>query len=169
MTTTRTLLRILRLAAFGAVAAAAFTAKAKEPVLPNPPLPVIPRHTITVTDSGAKGDGMTDNAKAIQSAIEKCAKAGGGTVVVPKGDFLCGPIQLASRINLRVEKDATLRMLPLEKYPGSTKTPADFISGEGLQDVSISGEGTIDGQGAPWWPFAKEKNASRPRMIKLSK
>ena len=143
--------------------------RAKEQQFHEPPLPAIPRHTVTVTDSGAKGDGVTDNAKAIQSAIEKCAKSGGGTVVVPKGDFLCGPIRLASRINLRVEKDATLRMLPLEKYPGGTKTPADFISGEGLQDVSISGEGTIDGQGAPWWPFAKEKGASRPRMIKLSK
>ena len=143
--------------------------RAKEQEFREPPLPVIPQRTFTVTDSGAKGDGATDNAKAIQSAIDACAKAGGGAVIVPKGDFLCGPIRLASRINLRVEKDATLRMLPLEKYPGGTKTPADFISGEGLQDVSISGEGTIDGQGAAWWPFAKDKGASRPRMIKLSK
>ena len=141
---------------------------AKEQEFREPPLPVIPQRTFTVTDSGAKGDGATDNAKAIQSAIDACAKAGGGVVIVPKGDFLCGPIRLASRINLRVEKGATLRILPLEKYPGGTKEPANFISGAGLQDVCISGEGTIDGQGAAWWPFAKQKGMKRPIMISLS-
>jgi len=142
--------------------------EAKELEFREPPLPVIPQRTFTISDFGVKGDNATDDAEAIQSAIDASAKAGGGTVVVPKGDFLCGPIRLASHLNLRLEKGATLRMLPLEKYPGGTKNPADFISGKDLQDVQISGEGTIDGQGAPWWPFAKKKDASRPRMIKLS-
>jgi len=141
---------------------------ATEQELRAPPLPVIPQRTFTIADYGAKGDNATDNAKAIQSAIDACAKAGGGMLVVPKGEFLSGPIQLASRINLCVEKGATLRMLPLDRYPGGTKEPADFISGKELKDVEISGEGTIDGQGAPWWPFAKKKDASRPRMIRLS-
>lgn len=134
----------------------------------EPPLPVIPQRTFAVTDYGAKGDNLADNGKAIQLAIDACAKAGGGTVVVPKGEFLSGPIRLASHIGLRVEKGATLRMLPMGKYPGGTKDPADFISGKDLQDVRIDGEGTIDGQGGAWWPFAKTKGASRPRMIKLS-
>ena len=60
-----------------------------------------------------------------------------------------------------------LRMLPLDKYPGGTKDPLDFIYGKGLQDVSISGEGVIDGQGNAWWPLAKKKDVSRPRMIGL--
>src|SRR5438128_2225947 len=119
--------------------------EAKEPEFREPPLPTIPQRTFTVTDYGAKGDDVADNTKAIQAAIDVCAKAGGGVVAVPSGDFLCGPIRLASHINLRVEKGATLRLLPLEKYPGGTKNPADFISGSKLQDVSISGEGTIDG------------------------
>jgi polygalacturonase len=140
--------------------------RAKEHEFREPPLPKIPKHKFVITDLGAK-EGAADNAKAIQAAVTACAKAGGGIVVVPKGEFLSGPIQLASSVNLRVEKGATLRMLPLEKYPGGTKNPADFISGEGLHDVEISGEGTIDGQGAPWWPFAKDKDASRPRMIRL--
>ena len=141
---------------------------AKEPAFREPPLPVIPQRSFAITGHGAKGDGTTDNTKAIQAAIEACTKAGGGTVTVPPGDYLCGPIRFASHLNLRVEKGATLRMLPLEKYPGGTKAPADFISGANLQDVCISGEGTIDGQGAAWWPFAKTKSAHRPRMIKLS-
>jgi polygalacturonase len=134
----------------------------------EPPLPVIPKRAFAITAHGAKGDATTDNAKAIQSTIDVCAKAGGGTVIVPSGDYLRSPIQLASHINLRVEKGGTLRMLPLESYPGGTKDPADFISGKDLQDVCISGEGTIDGQGAAWWPSAKQKGVNRPRMIKLN-
>ena len=141
---------------------------AKESGFREPPLPVIPKRTFPVIAHGAKSDGTTDNAKAIQATVDACAKAGGGTVIVPQGDFLCGPIQLASHINLRVEKGGTLRMLPLESYPGGTKDPADFISGANLQDVCISGEGVIDGQGAAWWPSAKQKGVNRPRMIKLS-
>ena len=144
------------------------TLHAKEPGFREPLLPVIPQRTLAITAHGAKGDGATDNAKPIQAAIDACAKAGGGTVIVPPGDYLCGPIRFASHINLRVEKGATLRMLPMESYPGGTKDPADFISGANLQDVCISGEGVIDGQGAPWWPSAKQKGVNRPRMIKLN-
>ena len=138
---------------------------AKERESREPALPMIPQRTFTVTDFGGRGDNATDNAKAIQSAIDACARAGGGRVVVPAGDFLCGPIQLASRINLRIEKGATLRMLPFDKYPGGRRAPADFIGGRDLRDVEISGEGMIDGQGAPWWQFAKKRGANRPRMI----
>ena len=141
---------------------------AKEQEFHEPPLPAIPQRTFAVTDYGAKGDAATDDASAIQSAIDACAKAGGGVVVLPKGNFLSGPIRLASHINLRVERGATLQMLPMEKYPGGTESPANFISGANLQDVAISGEGTIDGQGAPWWPFAKQKDVKRPIMIALN-
>jgi polygalacturonase len=75
---------------------------------------------------------------------------------------------MASQINLRVNPDAILRMLPLEKYPGGTRNPENFIGGSGLHDVAISGSGTIDGQGVPWWPFARDRNARRPRMIGLN-
>ena len=89
-------------------------------------------------------------------------------VEVPAGIFLCGPIQLASRINLHLDAGAVLRMLPLDKYPGGTADPANFISGAQLHDVAISGSGMIDGQGIPWWPYARVPGARRPRMIALS-
>ena len=73
---------------------------------------------------------------------------------------------MASGINLRV--NGMLRMLPLRKYPGGTTDPANFIGGAGLHDIAISGRGVIDGQGVPWWPYARERGASRPRMIALS-
>jgi polygalacturonase len=89
-------------------------------------------------------------------------------VQFPAGNYLSGPFTLASRTELRLDAGATLRMLPLDRYPGGTEHPENFIGGSELRDVAITGRGTIDGQGRPWWPFAKVKGASRPRMIALA-
>jgi polygalacturonase len=141
-------------------------ANAQSPVAPA--LPKIPDAKFNVKEYGAVGDGAANNTLAIQSAIDAAVQAGGGIVEVPAGIYLSGPLRLASQINLRVDEGATLRMLPLDKYPGGTTSPENFISGSGLHDIAISGSGTIDGQGSPWWPFARVKGANRPRMIALS-
>jgi polygalacturonase len=134
----------------------------------NPALPSIPARTFDVSAYGAVGDGISTNTAAIQCAIAAAAAAGGGKVLLQSGVFLCGPIRLSDHVNLCVSNGATLRMLPLDKYPGGTTNPANFISGSGLHDIAISGSGTIDGQGIPWWPYARVSGVSRPRMIGLS-
>ncbi len=135
----------------------------------NPALPKIPEKVFSVKDFGALGDGVATNTVAIQSAIKAASAAGGGVVKIPAGIFLCGPIQLASQINLHLDRGALLRMLPLEKYPGGTVNPQTFISGDKLHDVAITGDGAMDGQGAAWWPFAKTTpGARRPKMISPS-
>lgn len=134
----------------------------------NPLPPSIPERIFDVKNFGAVGDGTSTNTLAIQSAINAAGASGGGTVIVPKGIYLSGPIQLSNHINLKVEVGSTLRMLPLSNYPGGTTNPQSFINGDKLHDVMISGHGSIDGQGAPWWPFAKIPGARRPRMIALS-
>ncbi|MCA1595050.1 MAG: glycoside hydrolase family 28 protein, partial [Chloroflexi bacterium] len=89
-------------------------------------------------------------------------------VEVPTGEFVCGPVRLASRVNLRLEAGAVLKMLPIDRYPGGTINPENFISARGLHDIAISGRGTIDGQGSAWWPLARtQKGARRPKMIAL--
>lgn len=133
-----------------------------------PTLPTVPGEIFCVTNFGAAGDGVATNTTSIQSAINAAGQAGGGIVEIPAGIYLCGPLLLANHINLQVEAGAVLRMLPLEKYPGSSLHPANFISGANLHDVAISGRGMIDGQGVPWWPLADVKGAERPRMIALS-
>jgi polygalacturonase len=133
-----------------------------------PALPVIPEQIYNITNYGAVGDSVATNTTAIQAAIKAAASEGGGTVEVPAGVYLCGPVQLADHIRLRLDAGAVLRMLPLEKYPGGTMDPANFISGVGLHDVAITGSGIIDGQGTPWWPYARQLGARRPRMIGLS-
>ena len=134
-------------------------------------------YIVYVTNSayGAVGDGMTTNTTAIQAAINAATKGGttngliGGTVEIPApGVYMCGPITLANNVNLQVDSGAILRMLPLTNYPGGTVNPQNFISASSRTNLEISGPGAIDGQGAPWWPYANTNGANRPVMISLN-
>ena len=135
-----------------------------------PALPVIPSAVYNVTNYGAVGDGVTTNTTAIQAAINAAkTTTSGGTVEIPGGVFLCGPITLANGINLQLDSGAILRMLPFDKYPGGDVSPANFISGSSLHDVEISGFGAIDGQGSPWWRALETNSAiNRPLMVNLA-
>ena len=112
-----------------------------------------------ISDFGAVADPKTVNTKAIQAAIEKCAASGGGVVVVPKGTFLSGAIFLKQGVNLSVEKDGVLKgTTNIDDYPvintrwEGVEQPwtSAFVNAEGLTDLEISGEGTIDGSGEEW-------------------
>ena len=134
-----------------------------------PPLPVIPTNQFRVTDYGAVGDGVSDNTTAIQDTINAAAAAGGGTVIVPLGGssniYLCGPISLASSVNLQIDTNVMLQMLPRSSWPGTST----FINASALHDVEISGSGTIDGQGAAWWAaYDADNNIGRPNFINFS-
>ncbi len=112
-----------------------------------------------ISEFGAVADGNTVNTKAIQAAIDKCTASGGGVVVVPKGTFLSGAIFLKQRVNLSIEKDGVLKgTTNIDDYPvidtrwEGTEEPwtSAFINAEGVTDLEISGEGTIDGSGEEW-------------------
>src|SRR5215469_1473085 len=130
---------------------------------------------IVVTNSpyDALGDGVFTNSVAISNAIVAASRGGttngliGGTVEIPApGIYLCGPLQLANNVNLQVDAGAVLRMLPYNSYPGGITNPPNFISGNSVTNIAITGPGAIDGQGAPWWPGYKTN--TRPIMIRLS-
>lgn len=113
-----------------------------------------PGNTYDIRDYGAKGDGTSDDAAAIQRAIDKCAANGGGTVTVPAGHtFLCGPLHLASYVNLHLEPNSRLLANPDESIYTESAFRENrgegmmWISGKDLQEVSITGTGTIDGNG----------------------
>jgi polygalacturonase len=130
---------------------------------------------IVVTNAayGAVGNGVATNTGAIQSAINQAAKGGttnglsGGTVEIPApGIYLCGPLNMSNCINLQIDAGAILRMLPLTNYPGTDISPPNFISGSSLHDLAITGSGTVDGQGLPWWIDSQTNAiAIRPLMV----
>ena len=134
----------------------------------NPALPSIPTNVFDVTQFGAVGDEVKDNTTKIQNAINAASAAGGGIVRIPAGKFLSGPIQLASRINLHLETGAVLMMLPLGTYPGGRTNAPTFITANDATDLEISGRGTFDGRGAPWWAeFRTNRSLVRPMLFNL--
>jgi polygalacturonase len=95
---------------------------------------------------GARGDGKSDNTLFIQKAIDDATARGGGTVLVPAGKFLSGALTLKSNVNLHLAADAVLL--------GSTKrtdyglhNALPLLMADGQDHISITGRGTIDGQG----------------------
>jgi polygalacturonase len=133
--------------------------------------PVFPARDFLITNFGARPDGVTDATDAFKKAIAECARAGGGRVVVPAGDFLTGPIHLKSGVNLHVQKGATLRFftdpkhyLPVVKtrFEGvEVMNYSPLIYALGQENIAITGEGTLDGQASDenWW---KWKGRSTP-------
>jgi len=117
----------------------------------------------TVCDArayGAKPDGTTMNTKAIQAAIDVCAKKGGGKVRLDGGTFLSGPIVLKSNINLEIAQGTTLQGSGNhDDYPKKTefRNPGlqSLVSATDASNVSITGGGVIDGAGASWWKEAR--------------
>jgi len=143
----------------------------------TPALPIINTNNIIVITNaayGAVGDGVSTNTAAIQAAINKATSGGltngaaGGTVEIPPGIYLSGPLTLANAVNIQIDAGAILRMLPLGMYPGGTNLGTTFISASNLHDIEISGFGAIDGQGAAWWPYANTNGAKRAIMISPS-
>ncbi len=115
----------------------------------------------SVMEYGAKGDGTTIDTPAINKAIEAAAAAGGGSVLFPAGTYACFSIRLKSKVELHLERGATILAAEGAQYDAAEpNTPWNayqdyghnhwhnsLIWGEGLQDVSITGPGLIYGKG----------------------
>lgn len=114
-----------------------------------------------IRDFGAKGDGITLDTSAIQSAIDACYRDNGGIVLVPAGVFLIGPIELKSNVTLRIAAAGKLlgSADPKQYHPANgIPLQGDHTMGDGntglvyaanATNVTIEGPGTIDGQGQP--------------------
>ena len=105
-----------------------------------------------VTDFGAKGDGKTDDAVAIQRAIDACTAEGGGSVTFAAGKtFLSGPLHLKSNVDMHLEPNSVLLANPDESIYKESAFRANegegmmWLSGQDLRNVSITGTGRIDG------------------------
>lgn len=146
--------------------------------------------TFNVLDYGAVGDGLTNDAAAIQKAIDACGAAGGGRVLLPSGKtYSSGPLLLKSHVEFHVETGACLKASGLkEVYPPSpyrtTHTgsmcngldgpPHALIGAIGEQDITISGGGCIDGNDTAFMDVITQYHISgvifpRPTLIFFGK
>ncbi|MGD0037292.1 MAG: glycoside hydrolase family 28 protein [Bacteroidota bacterium] len=121
--------------------------------------PQFPPHSVSIVEFGAVPDGHTMNTKAFADAIYDCAKGGGGTVVVPAGTWLTGPITLESNVNLHVEKGALVQFnknindYPFVEIAGGRQNRygrAQLISAYKAKNIAITGDGIFNGAGEVW-------------------
>jgi len=100
-----------------------------------------------VTDYGVRADGKTNDAAAIQKAIDACARQGGGIVYVPPGNYLSGTIVLKSNVTLQLDPAATI----WGSRQMSDFNPHHLIYAKGAENIAIEGGGTINGNGEAFW------------------
>src|SRR5690348_10180617 len=149
--------------------------------------PKFPSREFEITRYGAVSDNQTDNTEAFRAAIAACAKAGGGRVVVPHGEFITGAIELKSNVNLYVSEGATVRFsrdpskypLVFTRWEGTEcMNYSPFIYAFEQENLAITGKGTIDGNADQehWWNWRStrvpgsggDQPSDRQRLAQMS-
>jgi polygalacturonase len=143
------------------------------------------RQILNVLDYGAKNDGSALATEAFRSAIQAAKTAGGGTIYVPPGRYISGPIELFSNMTLDVDAGATIAFpvaaIPFEKtrYLGvEALAPMALVGGRDVENVTVTGRGTLttgdyDAWGTAYGPPPvipdKSENANGPHWDHLLK
>lgn len=137
--------------------------------MPKVEQPAFPKYSVSIVDFGAQSDGITLNSEAINNAIKAVNAKGGGTVVIPEGLWLTGPIELLSNVNLHTEKNALViftddfNAYPIIKtsFEGlETRRCQSPIYAMNAENIAITGHGVFDGSGDSWRPVKKGKLTS---------
>ena len=140
-----------------------------------------------LTDYGVLMGSSEVQTQQIQAVIDRCASEGGGVVVVPQGTFMTGALFFKQGTHLHVSEGGTLKGSDrIKDYPvlttrieGETcKYFSALVNADGLDGFTISGTGTIDGNGLNFWqefwirrswnPQCTNKDAQRPRLTYIS-
>ena len=130
---------------------------------------IFPDKQFPITKYGAKAGGEYSNTKAISKAIKACNKAGGGTVIVPKGEWLTGPIHLMSNVNLHLDEGAVLIFSDnYMEYLPAVQTSweglecfnySPLIYGFACENIAITGTGKLQPRIKGWSPWFKRPKA----------
>lgn len=140
-----------------------------------------------ITDFGVVNDSTIVQTEKIQAVIDRTADAGGGVVVIPKGTYLSGSLFFKTKTHLYLEKDAVLKgsddisnfpVLPTRIEGQSINYFAALVNADNLKGFTISGEGTINGNGLRYWksfwlrrkvnPNCTNIEELRPRLVYIS-
>ncbi len=136
--------------------------------------PQFPDQVFDIRDFGARAESNFKNTDAIHRAIEAAHAAGGGKVLIPKGEWLTGPIHLKSNINLHIAEGAVVLFsedledyLPvvIQRHEGvEAYNYSPMIYAFEVENVAVTGKGTLDGQGDHWWKWFYEHGVP-PRAV----
>ena len=147
---------------------------------------VLAQERYDILTFGAKGDGMTDDAVAIQEAIDRCSADGGGVVLFPRNHvFLSGPVELKSNVELHLEATAMLKANPdesiykLSAFGENRGEGMLWLWAKDAKNISITGKGTIHGNGIAFMgaeledsyelkPLADQTFDPRPHVLTLT-
>ena len=134
--------------------------------MPQVAAPVIPDRQVSLKDYGAVGDGIALNTEAFAKAIDDLSEKGGGRLVVPAGVWFTGPITLKSNIDLHLEVgavilfsgDDSLYSIIETSFEGlDTRRCQSPLTANGCENIAITGNGVIDGNGQYWRPVKRGK------------
>lgn len=146
--------------------------------MPEVVIPTFPDYQVNISDLGARGDGVTLCTDMIAQSIDRVVANGGGTVIIPRGIWLTGPITLKSNVNLHLTNGALLlftddkNQYPLvsTSFEGlDTYRCLSPINGRNLENVAITGNGTIDGNGDAWRSVKRSKMSESQWRALLNK
>ena len=142
---------------------------------PLPEVPVFSKNEASIKDFGAVESKICTDA--IVKAIDHIHKAGGGRVTVPEGNWQTGPIHMKSGVELHIACGAVLSFteelsayLPvvLTNYEGiRCYNYSPMIYGRDLENVAITGEGRLEGNGSAWWEWSKHTMRGRDRLYAM--
>ena len=138
-----------------------------------------------ITDFGVKHDSCLVQTEAIQGVIDRAAQEGGGVVVIPEGTFLSGALFFKQGTHLHVigklkgsDRIADFPILTTRIEGETCKYFCALVNADGLDGFTITGHGTIDGNGLNYWqefwirrrwnPQCTNKDAQRPRLTYVS-
>jgi polygalacturonase len=134
--------------------------------LPTVTQPVFKQDTFNISQYGAVADGLTLNTNPINKTIATCSEKGGGVVLIPGGIWLTGPVEMKSNVNLHLDRDAILLFtkdfnqyqLVEGTYEGSRSARNQSpIQGTNLENIAITGNGVIDGNGDVWRMVGRDR------------
>lgn len=133
--------------------------------------------TYLIKDFGALNEGELCTT-AIQKAIDEAYENGGGTVIIPAGEFLTGALFLKDNIELNLSRGAVLKFSDQQQdYPVVTSSwegvkrevYASCLFAQSTKNISVTGFGTIDGNGMEWWEIFRNQREKlaypRPKLI----
>ena len=125
------------------------------------------RYANILSFGAESGIASYDNSESIQKAIDQVNESGGGRVVIPAGDFYTHPIELKSGVELHLESGA--KLIGVDNIEAYTKlkykkNPA-LIFADGKENISVTGTGTIDGQGGASTFQVEGDPGGRPMII----